>query len=162
MLLLNNCCTNIKMCLISSIPLLGYSPPATQPWVVTQRFSPLTAIMGEKCCVTIKITIALGDYQALQNGILENFSVLGLTVAKTMANSNLRHLYGKSEPFLSSLAFMFCLDSNAYNFSSNENMILKLHTMTHFDTIFLVIQFSLWLRTFMNMMDRRSKKTNQD
>ena len=57
--------------------------------------------------MTIKITIALGDYQALQNGMLENFSVLGLTAAKTMANSNLRHLYGKSEPFLSSLAFMF-------------------------------------------------------
>ena len=46
---------------------------------------------------------------------------------------------------LASLASLSCFsqNSNAYNFSSNENMTLKLHIMSHFDRIFLDIEFFL-------------------
>ena len=43
--------------------------------------------------------------------------------------------------YVSSLAFMFCQIWNTYNFSSNKKMVLKLHIITNFDMIFLVIQF---------------------
>ena len=60
-----------------------------------------------------------------------------------MAHSNLRHCMGNHNK--ASLASLSCFlqNPNAYNLSSNENMTLKLHIVTHFDTIFLVIQFFL-------------------
>ena len=44
---------------------------------------------------------------------------------------------------MASLTLLSCFSENsyAYNFSSNENMSLKLHIIIHFDTIFLGIQF---------------------
>ena len=55
-----------------------------------------------------------------------------------------------------SLASLSCFrhNSNPYNFSSNENMTLKLHIMTHFDTIFCVIQFFLLLQKFLKIARR--------
>ena len=52
----------------------------------------------------------------------------------------LRHLYN-----IASQASLSCFgqNSNVYNFSSNENMTLKLDIMTHFDTIFYGIKFFL-------------------
>ena len=80
---------------------------------------------------------------------LGKFQRFQFNSCKIMAQSNLRHLYGKSQQSLTSLAFVFSPEnSNAYNFLSNENMTLKLHIMTHLDKIFLVIQFSLLLQTF--------------
>ena len=51
---------------------------------------------------------------------------------------------------LASLAWLSCFsqNSNACSFSLTENMILKLHIVTHFDPIFLVIQFFLQLQKF--------------
>ena len=49
-----------------------------------------------------------------------------------------------------SLASLSCFSQNskAYNFSSNENMTRKLNLITHFETIFLGIQFFLWFQSF--------------
>ena len=61
-----------------------------------------------------------------------------------MTRLNLKHLYGKSSQ-------KFSQNSNAYNFSSNENMSLKLHTMTHFDTISLGIQCFYLVEGILNL-----------
>ena len=50
---------------------------------------------------------------------------------------------------IASLASLSCFSQNlnAYNFSSKENMIVKLHIMTHFETFFLGTEFPLILKS---------------
>ena len=75
--------------------------------------------------------------------ILGSFGVFGLTAAKLWLIQIYDICMGNHNKV--SLASLSCFSQNsdAYNFSSNENMTLKLHIMAHFDSIFLVIQLFL-------------------
>ena len=84
----------------------------------------------------------LSHCQALQNMLFWEVSAF---LSIVTAHANLRHLYGESQRSLS-LASLLCFsqNSNAYNLPSMENMTLKLHIMTHFDTFELNLNLRLF------------------